>query len=259
MTAPGSRRRPLSGWRVAVTRASHQASALSSALTRAGATPLEVPTIEIAPPGDGGAALAGALARLAEFGWVCFTSANAVSAVLESLGGPGPLRSARLAAVGRATAAALGEAGLSVALVPEAAEGASLAAAFGPAPSPPPAVLLPQAAGARPDLAAGLRASGYRVEEVEAYRTLPRPAEPALARELAGCRAITFASPSALRAFVSSYGRGALPPVVASIGPVTSEAARRLGIAVAAEAATASVEGIVAALGAYALAERAGD
>ena len=50
--------RPLSGRTIVVTRAAEQASGLVAQLAHLGATVLEVPTVAITDPPDGGAALA---------------------------------------------------------------------------------------------------------------------------------------------------------------------------------------------------------
>lgn len=248
--------RPLAGWRVLVTRASEQASALSERLREEGAEPIEVATIEIVAPTDEGAALADALGRLESFEWVAFTSVNAVRAVLARLGDPGRLGRRRVAAVGRATAEALSRAGVDDVLIPERPGGAGLAAAF-PQPRPEGAgVLLPQAAKARPELARGLRSRGYRVETVVAYETVPLAADDSLRALVASCEAALLTSPSALESFLSSYGRHALPPRLVTIGPTTSARAHELGCAVAAEADEASPDGLVRALSRLALAER---
>ena len=60
-----------------VTRAAHQASELADRLRALGATPILIPTIEIAPPSSY-APLDAALCELATFDCVAFTSANAV-------------------------------------------------------------------------------------------------------------------------------------------------------------------------------------
>jgi len=65
---------------------------------------------------------------------------------------------------------------------------------------------------------------------------------------VAGADAVTFSSSSTVEGFVSGYGAGALPPVVASIGPVTTRTAGQLGVHVDVEASSASVEALVEAL-----------
>ena len=69
----------LTGRRILVTRAPGQASQLAERLSALGATPILIPTIEIAPPASF-AALDAALAALSGFDLVAFTSANAVEA-----------------------------------------------------------------------------------------------------------------------------------------------------------------------------------
>ncbi len=241
-------RRPLLGWRVVVTRSPRQASPLAAALRRAGATAVEVPTIAIAGPSDGGAALREALSRVGSFDWLAVTSANAVEAVFAELVDARQLAGVKVAAVGAAAAAALAAHGVVADLVPDEAAGEALASCFGPAPAQGAAVLVPQAAGAREALRAGLDERGYTVEVVEAYRTVRLGRDERAFARLAGADAITFSSPSTLAGFLESYGRESLPPVVVTIGPVTSRAAASHSVAVDAEAPEASVAGLVDAL-----------
>ena len=246
--------RPLLGWRVVVTRSRHQASLLADRLAAAGAMPIEVPTIEIAEPSDGGAGLRAALARLAEFDWIAFSSANAVARVFAELPDARALGGIKVAAVGQATAGVLREHGVIADLVPEVAVAERLATAFGPAPKSGASVLVPQAARARAALVTGLTSLGYRVETVEAYRTIRPELDPAAAELLKGADAITFSSSSTVEGFLASFGARALPPVVASIGPITTETAKANGIEVAVQAGTASIEGLVEALAEFAAA-----
>ncbi|HLI45323.1 MAG TPA: uroporphyrinogen-III C-methyltransferase [Acidimicrobiales bacterium] len=244
--------RPLFGWRVVVTRAREQASALAALLRAAGAEPVEVPTIEIGPAADGGLSLRQGLERLRSGGvdWVAFSSANAVERLFELLHDARELAGVKVAAIGPATAAALRKRGIEADLVPPAAVAEELAAAFPPGDPDArrPVVFLPQAAGAREELAAGLGERGYEVVVAEAYRTVNPPASEELAASLRGADAVTFSSSSTVEGFVAAYGTRALPPLVVTIGPVTSNAARELGVRVDAEAAEASVAGLVEAL-----------
>src|ERR1035437_6070503 len=70
---------PLAHRRILITRPPQQASELAGRLRALGATPISIPTIEIAPPASF-AALDAALASLSSFDVVAFTSANAVTA-----------------------------------------------------------------------------------------------------------------------------------------------------------------------------------
>jgi uroporphyrinogen-III synthase len=60
--------------------------------------------------------------------------------------------------------------------------------------------------------------------------------------------AIMFTSASTVEHWVAAAGTDATPPVVVTIGPVTSAAAAALGLAVTAEADPHTIDGLVAAL-----------
>ncbi len=106
---------PLAGRRVLVTRALHQAGKLSDGLRALGAEPVEVPVLEIRPPGSF-EPLDAALRQFDGYDWLILTSANAARALAEraaalgvELGQPARLK---VAAVGEATAAAVRKAGV---------------------------------------------------------------------------------------------------------------------------------------------------
>ncbi len=242
---------PLEGRVVAVTRPAAQARPLADALAAAGAHVALVPLLEITDPDDGGAALAEAGRRLGRADWVAFTSANAVERLFAHLHDARDLAGVRLAVVGRATADALAGRGLVADLVAEPESAAGLVAALGPAPAGGARVLWPRAAGGRDELATGLRAGGWEVDEVVAYRTVPTGVPDGAARRaLFGADAVVLASPSAAAALAAlRRADEPLPPVVA-VGPVTAEAARsRLG-AEPAEAASPALPDVVAAVAA---------
>ena len=240
-------RLPLFGRSVVVTRPRHQAGALVERLQRLGAATVELPTIEIVDPADGGAALRAAAAVVGSYDWVTFTSANAVARFLPLLRDARAFGAAKVAAIGPGTAQALAEARVVADLVPERFVGEGLLKAF-PPPHPGGRVLLPRAAVARDMLPEGLRAAGWEVDVVEAYRTRPtRPAPEALAAAGAA-DAVTFTSSSSVAGYLQVAGLAAVPPVVASIGPVTSATARNLGLTVAAEADVHTLDGLVDAV-----------
>ena len=130
-------------------------------------------------------------------------------------------------------------------LVPERFVAESLLGEFPPGPG---RVLLPRAAVARALLPDGLRAKGWEVDVVEAYRTerVPPSEEQLVAARRAD--AITFTSSSTVTSFVESAGREAVPPVVACIGPVTAETARSCGLVVDVVADVHTIDGLVDAL-----------
>lgn len=259
---------PLAGLRIVVTRPD-DASGLAARLLHGGAWVEHVPLTRLAALDP--APLDAALAALRAGGWVAFTSANAVKVVaarVAATAGPAPgwatvsplaLRleeaGVQVAAVGEATARELEGLGVRVALVPAQADADGLVAAFAALPiAPGTAVCFPSAEGAREALPAGLAALGCDVTTVPCYRSVPDAAAEEALAALAGRHAadlVTVTAPSLVRGVAAAHARAAangqrLP--VASIGPVTTQAARAAGLEVACEAATHSSEGLVAAI-----------
>jgi uroporphyrinogen III methyltransferase/synthase len=243
-------RRPLLGRRVVVTRARNQAPDLVARLAGAGARVLEVPTIAVEDPADGGAALARAGADLAAgaYDWVAFTSANAVARLMAVLRDGRDLAGCGIAVVGPGTAAAVRAHHLVPDLVPARPLAESLLADWPLRPNTGGRVLIPRAAAGRDVLPDGLVAAGWAVDVVDAYRTVPARPGPDQLAAVAGADAICFTSSSTVTNFVDVAGADRVPPVVACIGPVTAATAREAGLEVAAVARTHTVGGLVDAL-----------
>jgi uroporphyrinogen III methyltransferase/synthase len=255
--------RPLFGRRIVVTRAREQASELVARLAALGAATVEVPAIAVAEPADGGAALAAAVDRVAAgaYDWLVLTSPNGARRLLAALRAAGrdarALGSTRLAAIGPGTADVLAAANLVADLVPPRFVAESLLASFpgtGEGDVATGRVLLARAAVARDVLPEGLAERGWKVDVVEAYRTEPAPLDERAAAALADAEIITFTSSSTVTNFLAGAGSGAVPPVVAAIGPVTAATAREHGLTVDIEAEVHSLDGLVAALCAWATA-----
>ncbi|MEW6231530.1 MAG: hydroxymethylbilane synthase, partial [Chloroflexota bacterium] len=83
-TTPGHQEQPLRGRKILITRAREGAQALAERIRALGGEPIEFPTIDFAPLDDF-RELDNALARVRQFDWVIFTSANGVRAVAERL------------------------------------------------------------------------------------------------------------------------------------------------------------------------------
>jgi uroporphyrinogen-III synthase len=202
--------------RIALTRPEGQNEELAARLRDLGHDVVLCPLIAIEPLGDEAIDLAG-------YDWLIVTSVNAV----RELRRRGRGRASRVAAIGPATAAAMGGADL----VPEVATQEGLLAA------------LPRPAG-RVLFAGAERARRLLVDELGAdfvplYRTRElRPDRPPDA-ELT-----VLASPSAARAYSAL---GLAGPAV-SIGPETSAAAREGGVRVVEEASPHDLDGLVAAV-----------
>ena len=241
--------RPLFGTSVVVTRAPEGGGGLAARLRAAGADVVEVPTIRIEEPADGGVALQAAVASVQDYDWVVLTSPNGARRFCERLRDGRDLAGVGLAAIGPGTAAALAERHLVVDLVPERYVAESLLEAF---PDPPSdrqgRVLLARAEVAREVLPEGLRARGWQVDVADAYRTLPAQVDDADRERIAAAQVVTFASASAVHNFLAALGPEALPGVIATIGPITSAAVHDAGLRVSVEAEPHTLDGLVAAL-----------
>jgi uroporphyrinogen III methyltransferase/synthase len=248
---------PLFGKRIVVTRAKDQAEGLTGKLRALGADVVELPTIAMEPAMDPGP-LDAAIAHLDEYDWLIFTSANGVKYFLERLDASTvDLRKlrAKICAIGPATRRAVESLHLKVDLMGKEYVAEALVDAFAAHDIEGKRMLLPRAAVARDVLPAELRRRGARVDVVEAYRTVIPNEAAANARGIFGHDPrpewITFTSSSTVKNLLRVVSPEDLAGVkVASIGPVTSETARQLGLEVTVEAAAFTVEGLIAALSA---------
>jgi uroporphyrinogen III methyltransferase/synthase len=258
--------RPLFGKRVLVTRPRELAVELIERLEMMGAEAIEAPMIRIMPPEDYGP-LDDACARAGEFDWIIFSSATAVDAFVERLlAGPHDLRAlkgVKLCVVGPATAERLTRYGLKVDLTPSEYRAEAVVRAISDATDVSGLkVLLPHADIGREIVADELRKRGAEITEVVAYRTITvepeREGEPDIYRMLLERRidVVTFTSASAVRGFVGVVGAEPAADllratVVASIGPVTAEAASQYHIESTIVPSTYTVPALVDAIVEY--------
>ncbi len=206
--------RPLFGKRVLITRTRRQASTLARLLADEGAVPIELPAIEIEPAADEAAteaALSGL--RAGVYGWVVFTSANAVELFFGLMRERGldarAYAGAKAAAIGPATAEALAERGIVADAVPEEYIAEGVVEALKPHLRSGDRVLVPRAEGARPELIEGLSALGGQVDEVTLYRAAVPKEAPAEALSLlrdGGIDIVTFTSSSTVRNLAALLG-----------------------------------------------------
>lgn len=240
--------RPLFGRKVIVTRPRHQSSVLADRLRAAGADAIVVPTIDIVDPLDGGAAMRAAIERLTTYDWVVLTSANGASRFCAALHDGRDLAGVRIAAIGPGTAEALADHNLVADLVPDRFIAEALLEQF---PSPEASgrgrVLLARAAVARDVLPDGLRARGWEVDVVDAYRTVPVAPDEHQRTRIAAADIVTFTSSSTVENWVAAFG-SVVPAVVACIGPITADTARASGLRVDVVADEHTIDGLVEAL-----------
>jgi uroporphyrinogen-III synthase len=235
-----------------VTRPREQAAGLADTLREAGAEPVVYPTIHLAPP-PSWVPFDRALGDDGRYAWIVFTSPSAVRltcARAAEIGAAARLKALSVAAVGQETARAATAAGLRVDLVPPATEQRQegLAAALGVL-VPGTRLLFPQTVGGREHLRDVLTARGCVVDVVPVSETKPIDDLP----PVPPFDAAVFASPSALRAFVARWGKGALAAAaaVAVIGPTTADAARELSVRVDVMPSTPSMAALVEGLSAH--------
>jgi uroporphyrinogen-III synthase len=249
---------PLTNRRILITRPRNMTSPLVEQLKELGAVPIVIPTIELVPP-PSCADLDAALRNLGSFSFVVFTSPAAVqafaarAALLEV-----PAHPRRVAVIGPATASAVHGCGILAEnpilrmpprYVAEALLDTLLPYASGAN------ILLPRARFARELLPDALRTAGANVTVVEAYQNVIPPDSveelEALFRQNPP-DAILFTSASTaenLAKLLRTVGL-ALPEQIAlaSIGPITSQAMRDLGMEPAIEAREATIPALVDAL-----------
>lgn len=276
---------PLSGVRVLVGRARHQAGSLSSELRTLGAEVLEIPFIEIHKPRSF-KPLDTALKNLAGYEWLILTSVNGVEAMWDRFerhlpeglhhggksGPSGPRTAAntsrasapvapRIAAIGPATKKAIEQRGLRVDVVPKEYVAESVVRSL-KAKVRGKRVLLVRAKVARDVIPRELRKAGARVDVVEAYETVvPQSSRTRLRAALndPGKRphVVTFTSSSTVKNFVELLGRpdklkrqaAQLKGIYfASIGPVTSSTLRDFGLPVHIAAKEYTIPGLVTAI-----------
>lgn len=234
--------RPLYGKTIVVTRMKPQAEWITDRLEELGAKVIGLPLIRIEDPTDGWAGLDQAIRHIAEYRWVCFTSANGVRAFFRRLDQLGldvrALGGAKVAAIGSATAAALKKtARIRADLVPDEYRAEGLLDALGQVIERGDRVLIPRAKEARSILPETLEKLGARPDVREAYQTLPAEENGRRLRKiLEAGRAdmITFTSSSTVRSLKNLLG-GDISllkngPEMAYIGPVTAEEAAKQGL-----------------------------
>lgn len=228
--------------RVIVTRPEENAGPLVERLVALGFEPVSCPLVVLETIPEP------ATVDVAGYDWVIVTSRTGAAELARRANGQLP----RIAAIGPGTAAELAAHGLAVALVPEVSTQEGLVAAF---PRPAGRVLFAGAEAARRIIVDQLNA-----DFVALYRTVP-------AAPLAGLPAgdlVVVASPSAARVLGDAWSGGAgaaaaeapaaaaapsaARPLVVSIGPQTSLAARAAGLEVAVEAHHFDLDGLVEAI-----------
>lgn len=231
------------------------------AAARCGAEPVLCPVIEFGDPPEL-EPLRAAVERVGQYQWLLFTSQNGVQRFFVELhrqgGDTRRLGGVRVGAIGQKTASALERHSVRADLVAREFVGEAFARDLVLAERREPGrVLLSRARVARDVVPELLRQAGFEVDVVAAYETRAvgeagRAAIAELFRD-DGLDAVLFTSSSTVENACAALGpraRELLARVtVASIGPVTTATAERLGVRVDVTAAVYTVDGVLDALG----------
>ncbi len=255
-------RRPLFGKNVLVTRAADQAGELTSLLEAQGARAVECPTIAMAPP-ESWVAVDEAIERLPSVDWTIFTSVNAVRFFFDRLAylerDTRALGNSLVCAVGPKTALALARRGIRADLVPRDYKAEGVVDAFARIDLEGKTVLLPRADRARDVIPTHLARKGATMLAPVLYRNVTPQALPEGVLETLRAREIdiaTFTSSSTVENLAAIVGPERLPELldgvlIASIGPITSESCRRLGLTVDIEPAAYTLDALTDAIVAH--------
>ena len=251
-------KKPLFGKNIVVTRDPRGNAEFANKIISHGGNPIDLTTIKIEPLTNTDRFMR-ALVKPSEYDWIAFTSSNGVEIVFDFLRGLGKdarvFCSAKVAAIGRETAAALAECGINTDFVPTIYTskelGKQLAACWNLHGKK---ILLLRSQAASNELVEWLERAGAEVNNVPAYRIAAAKSKcDWLIKKITDgiIDWVTFASPSSVESFFEQIQCDLVNSSsvkVASIGPTTSEELRRLGVKVDVTAREHTVDGLLAAI-----------
>ena len=236
-----SRKSPLSGLRILVTRQDTPESSLSILLQSQGAEVLSAAMTKIIPP-ESWQSFDETVKGSLKIDWVVFTSSNGVSLCVSRLKDlqidPQFFFSKiKIACVGQSTSSALSKHGITAELIPEHFQSEGLVEAFSQYDLKNKRCWLLQAEYPRKTLRLALKKQGARIISTPVYRTVPSGKNISyLVEELDQAKLdwIIFASPSAVQNFNQLLSDGfwedlAVKPKIACIGETTESSVKSLG------------------------------
>ncbi|MEI6240033.1 MAG: uroporphyrinogen-III C-methyltransferase [Planctomycetia bacterium] len=242
----------LAGRTILVTRPAGQGADLAALIARHGGAAVHLPVIRIGPP-DSWEPLDHAIDAADTFDWIVFASANGVRAWCERLRGAGRdvrhLGTARIAAIGPATAREAALHGIQCDLVPDEHRSEGIVTTLG-GEARHGRFLLVRANRGRDVMRHGLEALGHHVTEVAAYAShTADPIDPETLATLTGeVDWITITSSFIAESAGRLFGNRLQAWKVASISPVTTAALAAAGVTPTVEADRPTGEGLVEAI-----------
>jgi len=250
--------KPIFGKTILMTRDAESNADFAAKIIAKGGCPIEFPTIKIEPLTQTNKFLQ-TLAKLAEYDWLIFTSANGIAVSFDSLQKLGKdarvFASAKIAAIGSETAAKLSEFGIKADFVPNVFTGKELGKqliAFTNLKGKK--VLLLRSQLASNELSGVLESAGAKVDNVPVYTavTVRNKCGPLMEKiKKSEIDWLTFSSPSSVKSFFEQIPADIVNSSntrIASIGPVTSEQLKTLGLKVDTQASEHTADGLLDAI-----------
>jgi uroporphyrinogen III methyltransferase/synthase len=250
--------KPLFGRSIVVTRDADSNADFAAKIIAKGGNPIEFTTIKIKPLTQTNTFLQ-TLAKIAEYDWLIFTSANSVTVLFDALQkldkDARVFASAKIAAIGSETAAKLSEFAIIADFVPNVFTSKELGKqliSFTNLQNKK--VLLLRSQLASNELSELLDSAGAEVDNVPVYTiaTIKNKCSPMLEKiEKGKIDWLTFASPSSVKAFFEQIPADVVNSSntrIASIGPVTSEQLKTLGLKVDTQAFEYTADGLLDAI-----------
>lgn len=251
---------PLFGKSIGITRPIRQSAEIADRIIRLGGEPVLMPMIDIQPvPESDIPGIHQRLRQLSDDSWLIFTSINGVSEFFRHLWlanlDTRAIGHLQIAAIGSSTAAALKGHGVRADVIPNTFRAESLAEAIIPYVAKK-KVLWVRASRGRDVLPEMLQSAGAIVDELVVYQNIDAcEFDSGIAQRIreGSLSWVGLSSPSIARQFAEMLLRHQLQPMrmatrLASISPITSEAAREAGLKVTAEATTFTWDGIIEAI-----------
>ncbi len=251
-------KKPLFGKNIVVTRDTAGNVDFGAKIVSRAGNSLKFATIKIRPLTETNEFLR-TLAKITEYDWIIFTSGNGVTIFFETLQDLGKdtrvFGSAKIAAIGVETAAKLSEFGIKTDFVPSVFTSKELGRQLiGYTNLRSKKVLLLRSQLASNELVELLDKGGAEVQDVAVYTAVEQKSQSAwLIEEIGKGRIdwLTFASPSSVNGFFEQIRSDLVNSgnvKIASIGPVTSERLRALGLRVDVTAADHTLDGLLDAI-----------
>ncbi|KPL24432.1 MAG: hypothetical protein AMJ75_03775 [Phycisphaerae bacterium SM1_79] len=251
-------KKPLFGKTIVVTRDRRGNAGFAAGIIRRSGNPVEFPTIKIEPLTQTKKFLH-ALSKFSDYDWIIFTSPNGVRIFFDYLQSLAKdtrvFASAKIAAIGTQTATKLAEFGINPDFVPSVFTGKELAnQLIAHANMHDKKILLLRSRLASNELVHLLQQAGADVDNVPLYTVSVEKSESKPLTEKISSGAIdwlTFTSPSCVRAFFEQIPPDSVDSSnvrIATIGPVTSERLKNIGVKIDIQAAEHTIKGLLDAI-----------